>query len=287
MTTISSQAPHGRHLHRGLARRPRGRPDPARHAGAGRPVGRRVPARQAPRDQAPRQDEQGRVQPGDARRARAPRGGRRRAGRARSRRRRAAEDRDAAPPRPWPLREWTERIDGGRFTGQTVIVTGAGSGIGRATASRVAREGGRVIAVDISQERLDEFRGEHAGRRHRARRRRHHRRRVDRRDPRGRGRHHRRPRQHRRDHGRHDAGRRRDGCRVGPGVPHQRHGHHEAHARRHPDDARPGRRLDRQHRVGGGPPRLRRRRGLHGVEARGRGPHEEQRVHVRPLGASA
>jgi len=61
------------------------------------------------------------------------------------------------------LREWTERIDQGRFTGQTVIVTGAGSGIGRATASRVAREGGRVIAVDVSQERLDEFVAEHGG----------------------------------------------------------------------------------------------------------------------------
>jgi NAD(P)-dependent dehydrogenase (short-subunit alcohol dehydrogenase family) len=56
-----------------------------------------------------------------------------------------------------PLREWTERVDRGRFTGQTVIVTGAGSGIGRATASRVAREGGRVVAVDVSQERLEEF----------------------------------------------------------------------------------------------------------------------------------
>ncbi|MFB2554463.1 SDR family NAD(P)-dependent oxidoreductase [Herbiconiux liangxiaofengii] len=53
--------------------------------------------------------------------------------------------------------EWIERLDQGRFAGQTVIVTGAGSGIGRATASRVAREGGRVIAVDISAERLDEF----------------------------------------------------------------------------------------------------------------------------------
>jgi NAD(P)-dependent dehydrogenase (short-subunit alcohol dehydrogenase family) len=61
------------------------------------------------------------------------------------------------------LPEWTERIDQGRFSGKTVIVTGAGSGIGRATASRVAREGGRVIAVDVSQERLDEFAADHAG----------------------------------------------------------------------------------------------------------------------------
>ncbi|WP_430646853.1 SDR family NAD(P)-dependent oxidoreductase [Agromyces sp. GXS1127] len=51
--------------------------------------------------------------------------------------------------------EWVERIDQGRFTGKTVIVTGAGSGIGRATASRIAREGGTVVAVDVSQERLD------------------------------------------------------------------------------------------------------------------------------------
>ncbi|MFF2631739.1 SDR family NAD(P)-dependent oxidoreductase [Microbacterium sp. NPDC058021] len=71
------------------------------------------------------------------------------------------EETDAAPT--VPLREWTERLDQGRFTGQTHIVTGAGSGIGRATASRVAREGGRVIAVDVSQERLDEFVAEHPG----------------------------------------------------------------------------------------------------------------------------
>jgi NAD(P)-dependent dehydrogenase (short-subunit alcohol dehydrogenase family) len=52
---------------------------------------------------------------------------------------------------------WAEKITPGRFAGKTVIVTGAGSGIGRATASRVAREGGRVIAVDISAERLSDF----------------------------------------------------------------------------------------------------------------------------------
>jgi NAD(P)-dependent dehydrogenase (short-subunit alcohol dehydrogenase family) len=74
----------------------------------------------------------------------------------------AAEAEDAASDAV-PLREWTERIDQGRFTGQTVIVTGAGSRIGRATASHIAREGGRVIAVDVSQERLDEFVGEHPG----------------------------------------------------------------------------------------------------------------------------
>lgn len=45
----------------------------------------------------------------------------------------------------------------GRFSEQTVIVTGAGSGIGRATAMRLAQEGARVIASDISVERLDDL----------------------------------------------------------------------------------------------------------------------------------
>jgi len=55
--------------------------------------------------------------------------------------------------------EWQETITPGRFSAKTIIVTGAGSGIGRATASRIAREGGRVVAVDISQERLSELKG--------------------------------------------------------------------------------------------------------------------------------
>ncbi|MFG6446135.1 SDR family NAD(P)-dependent oxidoreductase [Microbacterium sp. P07] len=72
---------------------------------------------------------------------------------------------DAQSPTPAPgaTPAWTERLDHGRFAGKTVIVTGAGSGIGRATASRIAREGGRVIAVDVSQERLDEFVAAHSG----------------------------------------------------------------------------------------------------------------------------
>ncbi|GAB4098866.1 SDR family NAD(P)-dependent oxidoreductase [Sinomonas halotolerans] len=58
---------------------------------------------------------------------------------------------------------WEEVITPGRFGGQTVIVTGAASGIGRATALRVAREGGRVIASDLSGGGLEALVAAHPG----------------------------------------------------------------------------------------------------------------------------
>lgn len=58
---------------------------------------------------------------------------------------------------------WQERLVPGRFEGKTVIVTGAASGIGRATASRIAREGGRVVAADINAGPLDELAAELPG----------------------------------------------------------------------------------------------------------------------------
>jgi NAD(P)-dependent dehydrogenase (short-subunit alcohol dehydrogenase family) len=40
----------------------------------------------------------------------------------------------------------------GRFTDKVVVVTGSGSGIGRATAVRIASEGGRVACLDLDEE---------------------------------------------------------------------------------------------------------------------------------------
>lgn len=51
-----------------------------------------------------------------------------------------------------------------RFEGKTAIVTGAGSGIGRATAVRLAEEGAAVVAVDVVQERLDNLAEQLGGR---------------------------------------------------------------------------------------------------------------------------
>lgn len=42
----------------------------------------------------------------------------------------------------------------GRFAGKTVIVTGAGAGIGLATAYRLLEEGARVVASDLAEDRL-------------------------------------------------------------------------------------------------------------------------------------
>lgn len=49
----------------------------------------------------------------------------------------------------------TMKIVAGRFDGKTAVVTGAGSGIGKAITTRLLAEGATVIASDISAERLD------------------------------------------------------------------------------------------------------------------------------------
>src|SRR3954454_8614106 len=42
-----------------------------------------------------------------------------------------------------------------RFKGKVALMTAAASGIGRASADIIAREGGRIAAVDTNRERLD------------------------------------------------------------------------------------------------------------------------------------
>ncbi len=44
----------------------------------------------------------------------------------------------------------------GRFAGKVAVITGAGGGIGRATAVRFAGEGARVVATDVQREALGE-----------------------------------------------------------------------------------------------------------------------------------
>jgi NAD(P)-dependent dehydrogenase (short-subunit alcohol dehydrogenase family) len=43
----------------------------------------------------------------------------------------------------------------GRLEGKACVVTGAGSGIGRATAQKLAEEGGRVVCVDIAADAVE------------------------------------------------------------------------------------------------------------------------------------
>jgi NAD(P)-dependent dehydrogenase (short-subunit alcohol dehydrogenase family) len=64
----------------------------------------------------------------------------------------------ANAPRISPYRA---QLVSGRFAGRTVVITGAGSGIGLATALRVADEGGHVIAVDLSEHNLAQLTAAH------------------------------------------------------------------------------------------------------------------------------
>src|SRR5262245_32327625 len=48
----------------------------------------------------------------------------------------------------------------GRFTKKTIFITGAGSGIGRATAKRFASEGGQTFCVDVNADGVAETIGQ-------------------------------------------------------------------------------------------------------------------------------
>jgi NAD(P)-dependent dehydrogenase (short-subunit alcohol dehydrogenase family) len=53
-----------------------------------------------------------------------------------------------------------EAITPGRYVGKVALVTGAGSGIGRATARRLGAEGAAVACLDVSEEAIEVVAGE-------------------------------------------------------------------------------------------------------------------------------
>src|SRR3712207_2799372 len=49
-----------------------------------------------------------------------------------------------------------QKIVSDRFDGKVVLITGAGSGLGRAAALQVAKEGAKLSLVDLNEETLEE-----------------------------------------------------------------------------------------------------------------------------------